>query len=154
MKCAGHLQHNPLGAIPLDEEMVMSEPATTEEEHASFARFAAIAATLHRYLDAARAGDGGLMRTAFIPEAHVSGSYAGQPVDWTVAQFCAAIDAGGPAAGLEANIVHIDQCGGAATARLEAENWRGTRYTDFFVLRDTGADWRIAAKVFHAHSRA
>ena len=42
----------------------------------------------------------------------------------------------------------------AAMARLEALDWRGTRYTDFFVLvrRDDG--WRIDSKVFFAHLRA
>jgi hypothetical protein len=39
-------------------------------------------------------------------------------------------------------------------ARLEAENWRGTRYTDFFVLLKRGDAWRIASKVFFAHARA
>ena len=53
-----------------------------------------------------------------------------------------------------ARIVHIEHAGGAATARLEAENWRGTRYSDFFVLVAGGAEWLIADKVFFAHSRA
>jgi hypothetical protein len=39
-------------------------------------------------------------------------------------------------------------------ARLEARNWRGTRYTDFFVLLNQGDGWRIASKVFFAHARA
>ncbi|MBV9518326.1 MAG: nuclear transport factor 2 family protein [Hyphomicrobiales bacterium] len=48
----------------------------------------------------------------------------------------------------------IEHSGTAAMARLEAENWRGTRYTDFFVLVETGGEWKIASKVFFAHSRA
>ena len=39
-------------------------------------------------------------------------------------------------------------------ARLEAHNWRGFRYTDFFVLLKRRGDWKIASKVFFAHSRA
>ena len=39
-------------------------------------------------------------------------------------------------------------------ARLEAVNWRGTRYTDFFVLLKRDGEWRIASKVFFAHDRA
>jgi hypothetical protein len=39
-------------------------------------------------------------------------------------------------------------------ARLEAENWRGARYTDFFVLLKRDDAWRIASKVFYAHARA
>jgi hypothetical protein len=43
----------------------------------------------------------------------------------------------------------------AASARLEAENWRDTRYTDFFLLLKHGSKWWIASKVFFfAHSRA
>jgi hypothetical protein len=38
--------------------------------------------------------------------------------------------------------------------RLEAENWRGTRYTDWLLLLRIGVDWKITSKVFFAHSRA
>ncbi len=37
---------------------------------------------------------------------------------------------------------------------LEALNWRGTRYTDFFVLVRQGEGWRIDSKVFFPHLRA
>ena len=50
--------------------------------------------------------------------------------------------------------VSIDISGTAAMARLEAENWRGTRYTDFFVLVRRDDVWKIASKVFFAHSKA
>ena len=72
----------------------MAASVSNEPEHASFARYAEIATTLHRYIEAARAGDGELMRSAFLPEARVRGSYSGKPVDWTVPQFCAAIETG------------------------------------------------------------
>ena len=39
-------------------------------------------------------------------------------------------------------------------ARLEARDWRGFRYTDFFVLLKRGEGWKIASKVFFAHSHA
>ncbi len=132
----------------------MTETVTKSEEDASFAVYEAIAATLQDYIDGARAGDGALMRKAFLESAHVRGSYNGKPVTWTASEFAALIDRGGPAAGLTARIVAIDHGGSAAMARLEAENWRGTRYTDFFVLLKTGADWKISSKVFFAHSRA
>lgn len=137
--------------IPVGE---MTKAATKADEGASFAAYGTIAATLQTYVDAARAGAGALMRKAFLDSAHIRGSYAGKPVDWTLSEFCDLIDKGGPAADLVARIVAIDHAGTAAAARLEAENWRGTRYTDFFVLLETGAGWRIASKVFFAHSRA
>jgi hypothetical protein len=127
---------------------------TTADERASFAACEAIAATLQDYIDGARAGDGALIRRAFAGTARIRGSYGGTPVEWTLSDFASVIDKGGAATGLAARVVMIDVAGTAATARLEAENWRGTRYTDFFVLHKTGADWRIVSKVFFAHSRA
>src|SRR5260221_13180989 len=69
-------------------------------------------------------------------------------------EFCDLIDKGGPVPELEARVVTIDYAGNAGMARLEARNWRGTRYTDFFVLIKRDGAWRISDKVFFAHSRA
>lgn len=124
------------------------------EQDTSFAAYQAVASTLQTYIDSARRGDAGHMRTAFLEDAMVRGSYGGKPADWTVPEFCAVIDKGGPAADLQARIVAIEFSGSAAMARLEAENWRGTRYTDFFVLIERAGEWRIASKVFYAHGRA
>ena len=124
------------------------------EEQASFAAYEAIAATIQTYIDGARRGDESLMREAFLAGATVSGSYGGKPTDWALEEFCAVIAKGGPASDLKARIAGIEVCGSAAMARLEAENWRGTRYTDFFVLLNRDGGWRIASKVFFAHARA
>lgn len=110
--------------------------------------------TIGKYIDGARTGDPGLMREAFIAEATVRGSYGGKPVDWTLQEFCDLIAKGGAAPDLEATIGAVDVSGTAAMARLEAVNWRGTRYTDFFVLLRREDEWRIASKVFFAHDRA
>jgi hypothetical protein len=109
---------------------------------------------IDRYIEGARTGDSGVMRDAFIAEATVRGSYGGKPVNWTLQEFCDLIGKGGPAPGLEATIAAVEVSGTAAMARLEAVNWRGTRYTDFFVLLKRGDEWRIASKVFFAHDRA
>lgn len=124
------------------------------DEHASFADYDEIAAALQIYIEGARHGDGERMRSAFLPEATVRGSYGGQPTDWSLEQFCAVIAKSGGAPELQARIAGIELSGSAAMARLEAENWRGTRYTDFFVLLKRDGAWRIAGKVFFAHSRA
>ena len=68
-------------------------------------------------------------------------------VQWLV------IAKGGPAPTLSAKIVGIDISGTAGNARVEISDWRGTRYTDFFLLCNAGS-WRITSKVFFAHSRA
>ena len=124
------------------------------EEAASFAPYEAIAATLQHYIDGALSGESRLMRRAFIEGASIRGSYGGKPAEWTLEEFCALIEKGGPAPGLRARIVAIEFAGTAAMARLEAENWRGTRYTDFFVLTSRDDVWKISSKVFFAHSRA
>lgn len=132
----------------------MTTGVTAAEEVESFATLEAIATTLQRYIDAARSGNGTFMRTAFAEGARVRGTYGGKPVDWTLPDFCDLIDKGGPIADLAASIVAIDYAGNAGMARLEARNWRGTRYTDFFVLIKRDGDWQISDKVFFAHSRA
>ena len=127
---------------------------TAEDETESFAIPQAIAQTLQRYIDGARSGEVALLRSAFTEGARVSGSYGGKPVSWSLSEFCDAVAKGGAASDLEARVVSMEHSGSAAMARLEAQNWRGTRYTDFFVLvrRDDG--WRIDSKVFFAHARA
>ncbi len=132
----------------------MSTGVTPEEETESFATQEAIAATLQLYIDGARSGKGSLMRLAFADGARVRGTYGGKPVDWPLQEFCDLIDKGGPVPELEARVVTIDYAGNAGMARLEARNWRGTRYTDFFVLIKRDGAWRISDKVFFAHSRA
>ena len=127
---------------------------TLADETESFATQEAIATTLQRYVDGARNGDTRLLRSAFAPGARVSGSYGGTSVTWTLQEFCDAVEKGGPAADLKTRVVAIEYRGTAAMARLEAENWRGTRYTDFFVLVVRDNVWRIASKVFFSHRRA
>lgn len=124
------------------------------DETASFAVSGAISDTLQRYTDGARTGDIALLRSAFAEGARVSGSYGGKPVTWSLGEFCDAVAKGGPAPDLQARIVSIETAGGAAMARLEALDWRGTRYTDFFVMIRRDGAWRIDSKVFHAHARA
>jgi hypothetical protein len=135
-------------------ERKMTEKRTAEDERASFATYEAIAATLQTYIESARTGDGALMRTAFLDTAHIRGSYAGKPTDWSLEEFCDLIDKHGPATDIVARIVAVEHSGTAASARIEAANWRGTRYTDFLLLLKQGSGWRIAGKVFFAHSRA
>ncbi len=127
---------------------------TQQDETESFAIPQAIAETLQRYIDGARAADIALLRSAFTEGARVSGSYGGKPVSWSLQEFCDAVAKSGASPGLQARVVSMDHAGGAAMARLEALNWRGTRYTDFFVLVRQGEGWRIDSKVFFSHLRA
>ena len=132
----------------------MPTDVTQAQETESFATHEAIAAALQQYIDAARTGKGALMHQAFAANARISGTYAGKKVDWTLQEFCDLIEKNGPVENLDARVVAIEYQGNAGMARLEARNWRGTRYTDFFVLLKHGDTWQIANKVFFAHSRA
>lgn len=132
----------------------MSSSITPAQEAESYAEYDAIHATLQHYIEGARTGSVQLMRLAFLDTARVQGGYGGEPADWTLDEFCARIETSGPAADVEARVVAIDLAGTAAMARLEARNWRGTRYTDFFVLLKRREGWKIASKVFFAHARA
>jgi hypothetical protein len=123
-------------------------------EAESFAIPEAIAATLQAYLDGARAGMGATLRCVFAESARICGTYDGKPIDWSLQEFCEIIEKNGPAADLDARIVAIEYAGNAAMARVEACNWRGTRYTDFFVLSLLDNTWKISGKVFYAHSRS
>jgi hypothetical protein len=124
------------------------------DEQASFAAYEEIAAAIQIYIESARTGDADRMRSAFLPNAMIRGSYSGKATDWSLDEFCDVIGKGGAAADLKARIAGVELSGTAAMARLEAENWRGTRYTDFFVLLKRDDGWRIASKVFFAHARA
>jgi hypothetical protein len=132
----------------------MTDIPTVVNELGSFADHKEVGDVLQGYLDAARAGDVALMRGAFRDSARICGTYGGKLVDWSLDEFCAVIATGGPAPMLSAMIVGIDICGTAGNVRVEITNWRGTRYSDFFVLLRVDVGWRIASKVFFAHSRA
>jgi hypothetical protein len=132
----------------------MMDLPTIADEAYTFAEYDAIDRALQNYIDGARAGDSSLMRKAFIEGAMIRGTYGGKLVEWTLQAFCEIIDKGGPAADLQAQVVTIEWSGSAAMARLEAKNWRGTRYTDFFVLIRHDGAWKISSKAFFAHSRA
>lgn len=132
----------------------MSPSTTPAEEVASYDEYEEIHATLQNYIEGARTGSARLMRLAFLETARIQGSYGGEPADFTLDEFCARIEKSGPAADVEARVVAVNLQGTAAMARLEARNWRGFRYTDFFVLLKRNEGWRIASKVFFAHARA
>jgi hypothetical protein len=132
----------------------MATQLSAVEERESFAVYKEIAAAVQPYVDGARSGSSALMRKAFVPGAHIRGTYNSELVEWTLSEFCDLLDKHGSADELAAQIVQIDHNGTAGMVRLEAENWRGTRYTDFLLLLKIGADWKITSKVFFAHSRA
>ena len=93
--------------------------------------------TIQHYIDGAREGKGDIMKPAFHADATIFG-YIGPDL------FGAATD-------IQTKIAAIDIEGTIATARLEADNWTGHKFTDMFTLLKTDGEWQIINKVFHLH---
>jgi Putative lumazine-binding len=113
--------------------------------------YQAIGETLQHYIDGARTGKGDMMKPAFHAEATIFG-YVGPDLfagpiqglfDWN--------DKNGPAKDIVAKIVSIDVIETIATVRVEADNWTGHRFSDFFTLLKVDGQWKIMNKVFHLH---
>ena len=111
----------------------------------------AIAETVQRYIDGARAAHGVDMRPAFRADATIFGHVGSELFAGPIEQLFAWTDANGPARELEARIASIDLVETIATVRLELENWAGHRFTDLFTLFKDDGGWKIVNKVFHLH---
>ena len=108
--------------------------------------------TVQFYIDGAKSGKGDDMKPAFHADATIFG-YIGDDLfagpiqklfDWN--------DKNGPATEIETKIANIDIVGTIATVRLEADNWTGHKFTDFFTLLKVEGTWKIMNKVFYLHA--
>lgn len=111
-----------------------------------------IEAVMKTYVEGGRTGSVDTLRPIFHELATICG-YVGpdlfaQPIE----QFYDWHQENGPAADLEAGDIQIDIEGTAATVRIELDNWKGHRFTDFFTLVKIEGQWQILSKVFHLHS--
>lgn len=117
----------------------------------SVSDYDAIEETIQHYINGGKTGDTGEMKRAFHKDATIFG-YVGPDLfagpiqglfDW--------VDQNGAATELEGRVTSIDLVGTVATARIELENWRGHRFTDFFTLLKTDGEWKVINKVFYLH---
>ena len=108
--------------------------------------------TVQFYIDGAKSGKGDDMKPAFHADATIFG-YIGDDLfagpiqklfDWN--------DKNWPATEIETKIANIDIVGTIATVRLEADNWTGHKFTDFFTLLKVDDEWKIMNKVFYLHA--
>lgn len=125
---------------------------TAADEEQSFAEYKAVEAALQPYIEGAKAGDGDLARSAFLDHAHIVGSIGGIFSNAPLDAFVESVNGGGPAPQIQHQIVWIDISGPAAAAKVEFINWRGLRFTDFFVLYKHEDDWKISGKTYDSHS--
>ncbi len=110
-----------------------------------------ITRTMQAYIEGARTGKGSAMKPAFHDDATICG-YVGPDL------FCGPIqdlydwnDKNGPATGVQCRLTSIDVVGTAASVRLDADNWTGHRFTDFFTLVKIDGQWKVLSKVFYLH---
>ena len=110
-----------------------------------------IEAVMQTYVEGGRTGSIDTLRPIFHEMATICG-YVGpdlfaQPIE----QFYEWHRENGPAAELKAGDFRIDIEGTAATVRIEFDNWKGHRFTDFFTLVKIDGRWQIMSKVFYLH---
>ena len=111
----------------------------------------AIEVVLEHYINGGKAGCGNDMRAAFHEDAIVFG-YVGEDLfAGPIELLFSWIDDNGPSPDLSYEIHTTDIEGNAATARLEASNWHGHRFTDMFTFLRINGEWKITSKVFHLH---
>lgn len=92
-----------------------------------------------------------VMRSAFLPSAHIEGLRNGAFVSWTVDEYVANFR-GQPAADEASRtrvIDVVDKSGTAAMVRATLKHG-ATTFTDYFVLLKVDGKWLIANKVYHA----
>lgn len=108
---------------------------------------AAIAKTIDTYIDGGRNGSSEVMRKAFHDGATIYTATAGGPIQL----LYDLIDGKPPANDIPYSITNLDMTGTIAMARVEIDDWAGTRYSDMFTLVKVGDDWKIVSKVSYKH---
>lgn len=108
-----------------------------------------VRAAVQQYLNAHAKADSQLMRTAFLPTAHIEGIRETGFTSWTVQEYSSRFT-GRPAADeatRKRTIDHIQVSGTAATASATLVHGP-TTFTDYFVLLKVNGAWKIANKVY------
>jgi hypothetical protein len=117
----------------------------------------AITRTMHRYIAAARAGDGDLMRAAFHPAATMSGYCQGVEYSGSMKHVFDWVTENGPAPNIEPRFARIEIIETVAVVHLEVQHWSGklaganARASDVFTLLKCQDRWLITHKLFHWH---
>jgi hypothetical protein len=111
----------------------------------------AIRKVVQHYIEGARTGKGDAMKPAFHDGATIFGYVGPDLVTGSIQALYDWTDANPAAADVEIRFTSIDVVGTAASVRLDADNWGGHRFTDFFNLVKVDGTWTIVSKVFHLH---
>ncbi len=112
----------------------------------------AITDTVQHYLDGARSGKGDDMRPAFHEQATIHGYVGPDAFFGPIEGLFAWNDENGAAVDVETHVTILDLVETVAVVRVEADNWTGHRFTDFFTMLKVDGAWKIMNKVFHLHA--
>lgn len=117
----------------------------------NLSEYEAIANTLQRYINGGKSGRSADMKPAFHADATIHGYLGPDLIAGPIQMLFDWVDQNEPATGLQSWISSIDLNDTVATARLEAYNWSGHRFTDQFTLLKVEGEWKIVSKVFYLH---
>ena len=113
--------------------------------------YKAIADTVQHYLDGARSGRGDDMRPAFHEQATIFGYVGSDLFAGPIEGLYAWNDENGAAVDVVTHVTIIEVVETVAVVRVDADNWTGHRFTDFFTMLKLNDQWKIMNKVFHLH---
>ena len=106
---------------------------------------------IEQYAQGAIEGKSAIMRQGFHPAAQIYGHLDGDLMADPIQALYDYVDQHPPAIDLRYVIRSVDQCGGAASARIEIINWHGHTFTDFFTLLRIDEQWKVTNKIFVQH---
>jgi len=113
--------------------------------------YKAIADTVQHYLDGARSGKGDDMRPAFHEQATIFGYVGPDLFAGPIEGLYAWNDENGAAVDIDVHVTILEVVETVAVVRVDADNWTGHRFTDFFTMLKLDGTWKIMNKVFHLH---
>ena len=103
------------------------------------------------YLKGAVSGKGSEMKPSFHDDAAWYGYVGEDLVEGPIQTLYDWHDGNGAATDLVYSISKIEIVGTAASVRIELDNWKGARFTDFFNMLKVDGKWQVMNKVFYLH---
>ncbi len=105
----------------------------------------------NHYLKGAISGKGSEMKASFHNDATWYGYVGSDLIAGPIQSLYDWHDSNGAATDLVYNISKIDVVGTVASVRIELDNGKGARFTDFFNMLKVDGKWQVMNKVFYLH---
>ena len=114
----------------------------------NIAEYKAMPGTIEHYLKGARSGKGADMRPAFHEQATIFGYVGPDLFAGPIEGLFEWNDKNGAAVDVVLHVSILDVVETVAVARIDADNWTGHRFTDFFTLLKVDGQWQIMIPLF------